>query len=101
MTPPRLPTHEAVCAAYQKDAVLALLDGMQAVIHALEARSEVRIQVRQNTMRGGNIQFSSSHRFDPVLIVLLLRPLDDVISLFGCFCHRFASLLAVVPHSLQ
>jgi transposase len=43
MTPSRLPTHEEIRAAYQQgeEAVLALFDGLQAVIRALEARVQV------------------------------------------------------------
>jgi transposase len=43
MTPSRLPPHEEIRAAYQQgeEAVLALFDGLQAVIRALEARVQV------------------------------------------------------------
>jgi len=43
MTPSPLPTHEEIRAAYQQgeEAVIALFDGMQAVIRALEARLQV------------------------------------------------------------
>ena len=43
MTPSRLPTHEEVHAVYQQgeEAVIALFDGLQAVIRALEARVQV------------------------------------------------------------
>jgi len=43
MTTSPLPTHEEVRAAYQHgvEAVLALFDGLQAVIRALEARVQV------------------------------------------------------------
>jgi transposase len=43
MTPSHLPTHEEVHAVYQQgeEAVIALFDGLQAVIRALEARVQV------------------------------------------------------------
>jgi transposase len=43
MTPSRLPTHEEVHAVYQQgeEAVIALFDGLHAVIRALEARVQV------------------------------------------------------------
>ena len=54
MTPSRLPTHEEVHAAYQQgeEAVIALFDGLHAVIRALEA--QVQSQEDQRVKNSSN-----------------------------------------------